>query len=105
MSHSLTGFDQLTDAEQYFEFFDMPYDPTLVNVNRLHILKKFSNTIKSLAASQPDLSEDERWEQYRQALQDSYAVFETSNSIEQKLFKVFNDPQPGIVKLSDIGMT
>jgi nitrogenase-stabilizing/protective protein len=72
-----------------------------VNVNRLHILKKFSNELKALDTN--SLSEAERWDLYRQTLLEAYMVFETSNSVEQKLFKVFNEPQPNVIKLSDIG--
>lgn len=103
MSGTLAEFNQLTDAEQYFLFFDLPYDAKLVNVNRLHILQKFSNSIKALDAAVADLSEAERLAQYREALQEAYNVFLGSTSVEQKLFKVFNDPKPNVVKLSEIG--
>jgi nitrogenase-stabilizing/protective protein len=103
MSGTLAEFNELTDAEQYFDFFSLPYDPQLVNVNRLHILQKFSNAMKAINREQPELGEVERLTRYRELLQEAYAVFQSSTSVEQKLFKVFNDPQPNVVKLSDIG--
>jgi nitrogenase-stabilizing/protective protein len=45
-NRSLKEFYELTDAEEYFEFFDMEYDTRLVNVKRFHILKEYSTLIK-----------------------------------------------------------
>ncbi|MBF1999416.1 MAG: nitrogenase-stabilizing/protective protein NifW [Synechococcales cyanobacterium C42_A2020_086] len=101
MSKTLAEFNQITDAEQYFEFFDLPYDPSLVNINRLHILQKFSNLIKTLDTS--GMNEAEKLQEYKFALQQAYEVFLVSNSLEQKLFKVFNKKPQNVVLLSEIG--
>jgi nitrogenase-stabilizing/protective protein len=105
MAETLTAFNQLTDAEQYFEFFGLPYDPQLVNINRLHILKQFSNSIKQIDREFPELSDEERLSQYRAALVRAYDVFITSNSLEQKLFKVFHEKPQNVVLLGDIKTT
>jgi nitrogenase-stabilizing/protective protein len=102
MSETLAKFNQLTDAEQYFQFFNLPYDPTIVNVNRLHILQQFSNSIKTIQADLEEANEEEILSRYRAALQQAYGVFLTSNSLEQKLFKVFHDKPQNVVLLSDI---
>jgi nitrogenase-stabilizing/protective protein len=47
MSKSIEEFHQLTDAEDYFEFFDLEYDERLVNVKRFHILREYGNLIKT----------------------------------------------------------
>jgi len=101
MRGTLAEFNQLTDAEQFFEFFDLPYDAKIVNVNRLHILQKFSQLIKQLDGV--ELSETQQLNQYRSALQQAYALFLSSNSLEQKLFKVFNDKPQNLVLLTEIG--
>jgi nitrogenase-stabilizing/protective protein len=103
MSKTLAEFNQLHDAEQYFEFFELPYDPQVVNVNRLHILQKFSNFIRERAAELKELDEAETLNQYRLALQQAYDLFLASNSLQQKLFKVFNDKPHNVVLLSEIG--
>ncbi len=46
MNTNLEQFNKIVDAEEYFEFFQLPYDQKFVNVNRLHILKKFSQYMK-----------------------------------------------------------
>lgn len=98
---TLAQFNQIKDAEAYFEFFGLTYDPHIVNVNRLHILRKFSQLVSAEDSSQDD---DQLLKAYRQALQTAYNLFVTSNSVEQKLFKVFQDRPKNIVMLSDIGI-
>ncbi|MEA1917774.1 MAG: nitrogenase-stabilizing/protective protein NifW [Campylobacterota bacterium] len=44
---SLNEFYDLTDAEDYFEFFELEYDSGLVNVKRFHILKEYGTLIKT----------------------------------------------------------
>ncbi len=44
---SLDEFYKLTDAEDYFDFFDIDYDKKLVNVKRFHILKEYGTMIKT----------------------------------------------------------
>lgn len=101
MGRTLAEFNQLTDAEQFFKFFDLPYDSKIVNVNRLHILQKFSRLIKQIDPT--ELDEAETLNQYQLALQQSYILFLSSNSLEQKLFKVFNEKPQNLVLLSEIG--
>jgi nitrogenase-stabilizing/protective protein len=44
---SLDEFYELTDAEDYFDFFELEYDQSLVNVKRFHILKEYGTLIKT----------------------------------------------------------
>lgn len=44
---SLDDFYELTDAEDYFEFFGIDYDKSLVNVKRFHIMKEYGTMIKT----------------------------------------------------------
>lgn len=39
-------FYELTDAEDYFDFFDIDFDSSLINVKRFHILKEYGTLIK-----------------------------------------------------------
>lgn len=103
MTKTLAEFNQLVDAEQYFEFFGLSYDPSIVNVNRLHILQKFSNALKGRSQEFSQMSEVEVLNQYRLALQQAYELFLSSNSLEQKLFKVFNEKPQNVVLLSELG--
>ncbi len=98
---TLAQFNRLKDAEEYFEFFELPYDPQTVYIHRLHILRKFSQLIEAEDKGQ---SEEELLSAYRKALQVAYDLFLTSSGVEQKLFKVFQDKPQNVVMLSDIAV-
>lgn len=100
---SFAEFKLLRDAEEFFIFFELPYDQTFVNVNRLHILKQFSLLIAEIDKVFPDLSEAEKLDKYKLALEEAYEVFKTSSPLETKLFKVFKDAPNNVVLTKDIG--
>jgi nitrogenase-stabilizing/protective protein len=102
MSGTIEEFKRLVDAEEYFIFFQLPYDQKFVNVNRLHILKKFSQYMNEINDQFPDLGAEEKLTQYCLALQKAYQVFQESTPHEQKLFKVFNDKPKNVVTLTEI---
>ncbi|MGK7888849.1 MAG: nitrogenase-stabilizing/protective protein NifW [Leptolyngbyaceae cyanobacterium] len=101
MVQTLAVFNTLTTAEEYLEFFELPYDSKVVSVNRLHILKKFSEFVQEID-QEGEASEVERLGQYKIALQNAYNLFLTSNSVEQKLFKVFQEKPGNVVMMSEI---
>ena len=103
MNGTLADFNCLVNAEEYFEFFKLPYDPQVVSVNRVHILQKFSQLIRAASATSSELREEEQLKRYRTALQNAYELFLTSTPQEQKLFKVFNEKPKNVVLLSEIG--
>ncbi|MEH2068336.1 MAG: nitrogenase-stabilizing/protective protein NifW [Nostoc sp.] len=102
MTGTLDEFKQLVDTEEFLQFFNLPYDQKFVNINRLHILKKFSQYIKEIDDNSPDLSPEERLNEYSLALQKAYQLFMESTPHEQKLFKVFNDKPKNVVTLTEI---
>jgi nitrogenase-stabilizing/protective protein len=102
MTWDVTQFNKLVDAEEYFEFFQLPYDQKFVNVNRLHILKKFSQFMGEVDGKYPELNTEEKLNKYREALEQAYQVFTDSTPLEQKLFKVFNEQPKNIVMLRDL---
>lgn len=99
---TLTAFQNLTDAEDYLQFFDIEYDRDFVNINRLHILKQFSLLIQEVDKAFPDVSEADKIEKYRLALEEAYQVFLTSSPLETKLFKVFQSKPKNFVSLEEL---
>ncbi|MEH1925773.1 nitrogenase-stabilizing/protective protein NifW [Nostoc sp.] len=102
MTGTIDEFKKLVDAEEFFHFFNMSYDLEVVNVHRLHILKKFSQHIQEIDDNSPDLTQEEKLNQYSLALQKAYQLFTESTAYEQKLFKVFNDKPKNVVTLTEI---
>ena len=99
---TLAEFTKLKDAEDFLKFFNIDYDATFINVNRLHILKQFSLLIQEVDKVFPDVSEPEKLEKYQLALTEAYELFKTSSPLETKLFKVFQETPKNIVLLDDL---
>lgn len=97
---ALQGFKQLVDAEDYFSYFNLPFDPQMLAVNRLHILRHFADQL--VAIDSKTTSAEERHQRYREALELSYRTFLSSSAVDQKLFAVFQKKPGHIVKLEDV---
>ncbi|MEM7725171.1 MAG: nitrogenase-stabilizing/protective protein NifW [Cyanobacteria bacterium P01_A01_bin.45] len=102
MNWNYEKFIQLSDAEEYFDFFQLPYDQKVVNVNRLHILKKFSEFIQQIDDNNTELSNSEKLNIYREALEQAYQLFLESTPQEQKLFKVFKQKPKNVITLTEL---
>lgn len=73
-------------AEDFFTLLDMPFEPAVLNVARLHILKRMGEYLQeSGLESTPD---DEVPARCRQALQRAYADFLASTPLQQRVFSV-----------------
>lgn len=94
--------DELSSAEDFLEYFDVDYVPSVVHVNRLHILQRFHDYMAK-EGELPD-SDDERVAIYKAHLQQAYADFVDSDAVTEKVFKVFHmhEPQTAFVTLDDI---
>ncbi|MGF1539752.1 MAG: nitrogenase-stabilizing/protective protein NifW [Pleurocapsa sp.] len=99
---TITAFKSLTDAEDYLQFFDIEYDRDFVNINRLHILKQFALLINEVDRVFPDVTETEKLDKYRLALEEAYQVFLTSSPLETKLFKVFQTKPKNFISLDEL---
>lgn len=53
---SMDEFYSLRDTEDYFNFFHIDYDQSLVNVKRFHMMKEYGNLIKKGIVSIKDES-------------------------------------------------
>jgi nitrogenase-stabilizing/protective protein len=90
----MDGFIQqlksLSSANEFLEFFGIPYDERVVHVNRLHILKRFYQYLHK-ANDLAGLNEIDLFRRYREFLLQAYQDFTTSNAATEKVFKVFQD--------------
>ena len=93
----------LSSAEDFFRELDVEFDPKVLGVARLHILRRMGETIAAI----PD-DESVRMA-CREALAHAYAEFTQKAPIETRLFKVLRDRDPSrparrgaFVPLSDL---
>ncbi|WP_372527470.1 nitrogenase stabilizing/protective protein NifW [Piscinibacter sp.] len=81
---------ELSSAEDFLDFFAVPFDPQVVNVSRLHILKRFFQYIRQEPKLPAD-NEQALYQCYRALLVRSYEDFVKSTPAREKVFKVFQD--------------
>jgi nitrogenase-stabilizing/protective protein len=79
---------KLSSAEDYFSFLDVPYDPAVLNVARLHILRRMGDNLRE-AGMEPD--EDKARAYFRAHLERAYKDFVKSTPIKERVFKVHKD--------------
>jgi len=84
----LDELEDLESAEDFLDYFDIAYERSVVHVNRLHILQRFSDYLKKGVTS------DMTREFYRASLQLAYDDFVNSNAQVEKVFKVFRMGEP-----------
>ncbi|MGD0959662.1 MAG: nitrogenase-stabilizing/protective protein NifW [Methylomonas sp.] len=95
--------EELEAAEDFLNYFELEYDPSIVHVNRLHILQRFHNYLDNSAELIPD-DENAKKEVYKKLLARAYQDFVDSDAQTEKVFKVFHmmEPQTVFVSLGDI---
>ena len=98
------AMEDLVSAEDFLNYFGIEYEPSVVHVNRLHILQRFHNYLGK--AAMPD-TEATRRAVYVTALQQAYQDFVKSDALTEKVFKVFHmhEPQVKFVPISSITVT
>ncbi|WP_416886391.1 nitrogenase-stabilizing/protective protein NifW [Marinospirillum sp.] len=98
------ALEELESAEDFLNFFEVDYDPSIVQVNRLHILQRFHNFLAQRQAELPATSEA-RFAFYQELLAQSYQSFVGSSAQQEKVLKIFKRGQPGsgFVSLGSIG--
>lgn len=96
----------LSSAEDFFRRLDVAYDPHVLGVARLHILKRMGQTVAGLDAA---LSDDQALDACRAALTAAYVEFSETSPLQARLFKVLRDRDPArpatrgaFVPLSDL---
>ncbi|WP_407175748.1 nitrogenase stabilizing/protective protein NifW [Bradyrhizobium sp. STM 3562] len=85
----LDQLNKASSAEEFFELLGVDYDPKIVNVARLHILKRMGQYLQEeqlAGAAETDIAA-----RCKAVLAQAYADFVASSPIEQRVFKVLKD--------------
>lgn len=82
--------DELSSAEDFLDYFEVDYDPSVVHVNRLHILQRFHDYLGSI---EDELDDDRKYTVYRDMMVSAYQDFVKSDALTEKVFKVFKMQQ------------
>lgn len=95
--------DELSSAEDFLDYFRLRYDPSVVHVNRLHILQRFHDYLAE--ADEMPADAGERWTLHKDLLAAAYRDFVVSDAITEKVFRVFHMHEPRTVTVSLADLT
>jgi nitrogenase-stabilizing/protective protein len=94
----------LSAAEEFFDLLNVAYDPAVLNVARLHILKRMGQYLRQDALAESD--DDTARGLCRAHLERAYADFVKSSPLNERVFKVLKDavnpPSAPLVPVSSL---
>jgi len=82
--------EDLSAAEDFLQYFQIPYVESVVHVNRLHILQRYHNYLRQATDSMPEEGAA-RWVVYQRLLERAYQDFVESDALTEKVFQVFHN--------------
>jgi len=94
--------EELSSAEDFLTYFNLPYEPRVVQVNRLHILQRFHDYLAQAGDSLPT-EEAPRREVHKRLLARAYQDFVASDALTEKVFKVFHEAQNNFIPVEELG--
>ncbi|MBE7376522.1 nitrogenase-stabilizing/protective protein NifW [Pseudomonas lopnurensis] len=97
------ALEELVSAEDFLNFFGVPFVPSVVQVNRLHIMQRYHDYLCQ-AGDIEHLTDEVRHTVYRQLLGRAYEDFVVSDAQTEKVFKVFHmhEPQTTFVPIDQL---
>jgi nitrogenase-stabilizing/protective protein len=86
---ALEKLNKASSAEDFFALLGVAYDPKVVNVARLHILKRMAQYLAD--ENFEGLRDAEVAARCKSVLERAYDDFVTSSPLDQRVFKVLKD--------------
>jgi nitrogenase-stabilizing/protective protein len=84
----LEELSKLSSAEEFFQFLEVPYQPAVLHVARLHILRRMAEYLRN----SPQEADEERLRAiFRAHLERAYLDFVSSSPLNERVFKVLKD--------------
>jgi nitrogenase-stabilizing/protective protein len=89
----LQDLGRLSSAEDFFAYLDLGFETSVVQVSRLHILRRMGQYLKGSETdgSFEGLSDDDIKALCRSHLEQAYQDFIASSPIQERLFKVHKE--------------
>jgi nitrogenase-stabilizing/protective protein len=89
----LQDLGRLSSAEDFFTYLDLEFEPSVVQVSRLHILRRMGQYLKGseVDGAFEGLSDPEIKALCRSHLEQAYQDFIASSPIQERLFKVHKE--------------
>ncbi len=88
----LSDLEKLHAAEDFFAHLKVDFDPALLRVSRLHILKRMGTYLAGKDFS--NASEEKVFAEARETLVQAYQDFAASSPLGERVFKVLQEHDP-----------
>jgi Nitrogen fixation protein NifW len=88
----LSDLEKLHAAEDFFSYLKVDFDPAVLRVSRLHILKRMGSYLAEKDFGGAD--EEAIFASARETLLQAYQDFTDSKPIDQRVFKVLQEHDP-----------
>lgn len=104
----LEQLEKASSAEDFFSILGVEYDPKVVSVVRLHILRRMGQYLVGAKEELEGLSDEEVTGRCRTFLEQAYADFLEKSPLDERVFKVLRDavqqekPQPTLVTIGTL---
>lgn len=101
----IDDLEELSSANDFLDYFEIPYEPSVVQVNRLHIMQRYHDYLSQAADTMPDEEDEEALKAaYKALLERAYQDFVESDALTEKVFRVFKmkGPQSDFVPLTEL---
>jgi len=87
---------KLSAAEDFFRYLDVPFEQGIINVSRLHILKRIGQTLG--AGKLDGMADDEARKIASALLKEAHDEFSGKSGVEARLFKILKERDPNAPK-------
>jgi len=105
MANTLETLRTLSAAEEFFEHLGVAYDPAVIRVTRLHVLKRFNQYLRGSQSDVAGLEAGAQLQICRELLIRAYQDFVRSTPAQEKVFKVFQDAEGSHIGLDTLRRT
>jgi len=90
MSDLFKQMTRFSAAEEFLDYFQVGYEQSVVNVNRLHILKRFNQYLRATPGT-AEMDDGALHGVCKETLGKAYSDFVNSTAAQERVFKVFQD--------------
>ena len=87
----IKDLEQLSSAEDFFHYLGVAYDPQVLSVSRLHIMRLMGQLMRAEASAEAEDDPSAVRHRLARNLERAYRELETEGPLGKRLFKVHRD--------------
>lgn len=90
------ALEELSSAEDFLQYFEIEFEPSVVHINRLHIMQRFHDYLQQSEAAMAEYegNEEAMSASYKVLLERAYQDFVNSDAKTEKVLKIYKNQGP-----------